>query len=142
MSVYVPEFVIPDPLHPVWDRAGLGPTGRDVVLCFSLTEPRSQAEAMRLGGPSQDTFRKRRIQLVEMGALLVVGSQRQPRYVINEQFDWDAWVDESGLAAVRAEAADRRRTRTLIDRRNWIERHEPHSPDRLCQCQRRRSCRA
>lgn len=90
------EFVLPAVSHVAWSQFGVGLQARDVLSCFSASEPRSQTEAKRYSALSKDTFRKYRERLVDAG-VLVATTDRRPRYLVDPGFDWDEWAQCTGV---------------------------------------------
>jgi hypothetical protein len=71
-----PISYFPSICHPAFGRSALKRTAFSVLLCFSPTVPRTQAEAMRHGGPSPSTFKARVAALRAAGVLRSVDGGR------------------------------------------------------------------
>jgi hypothetical protein len=126
---------IPDLTHPVFGNrpGGLRDTGRRTVLAYSVSEPRTKAEARRhvLGTIDDKTFRDRTNALVAVGALVEADTpDSRKRYVLADGFAWDALAQERGLFALEDKHLDRvtaqrhGRVDWLADHKHWITPEE------------------
>jgi catechol 2,3-dioxygenase-like lactoylglutathione lyase family enzyme len=118
---------LPDRAHPLfWNRpAALKPTGYATLRCFSFSEPRTQAEAMRLRAPDdvgKRTFKERHKELRQLGILEADGTGK--RYTISRTVDWDQLADQLGLTEAQAKIGAIAATRRAGFRQYLLRRND------------------
>ncbi|MGE0309591.1 MAG: hypothetical protein AB7Q27_27960, partial [Acidimicrobiia bacterium] len=101
-SVTPTPVVAPDcrtwPLHhPAFWPGGLTPVGWQIWTNLSAEEPRSKADLARSGDVDRRSLDRHLPLLVDVGAVVRVGTPTRPKYLAVSDFDFDRYASDHGL---------------------------------------------